>query len=660
MKRVKRREVFRKKIKNILTRLLTNRLDVTKYVSFVLVTIVCIIIVFGSYELARGIVISAEVKVAKNLKQSVENYLRYKLMLVEVQANSFANNEQIVKLYSHYNSLDDFEKYSIDTAVQQYLNSISDTSRIISFIVCIPVNPKITPQLRGQSPYSTNNLLSSRDVVELLKKEGWNYIPQSIEFRLGASKEDTGNAISYVKFIKNGGQKSGVVIFGVAHDVLNELLSESFQNSKEKFAIKNMSGVLIYENGKVKGSELGKIGDGSYKLIDNKLFFVDKFSHLPLEIIVERNISFKGNFMILFIAFLVVLFISWFVLSRLINSVKRELKLVGDFLIEEKLSISSRNLILEEFFNSAQMLIATKREMIEKDKEIANKLNSIIEKSLKNVNLMFYQVQEIEKELKGIEGIWSKFKELFLSIFENISKMKMGNERFEKKFNESIEKSYIEIQGLEKSISLYSKGMASVEENKKIILEKFDKITNQMGKIREIAGFKDESLKYIEELDIISLNVMIKTAKDETNKVLNTISQQLIFMTRYLKNSLLQVDKKVKELLELHMKINVDREFSIPKIQVDLEQYFGEIDVVLQEIIRSVKLLHESVNDQKYITDDIFKNYNLAFDKINEISDCFYSIYNHIRLLKEIIGVLKESFINIKDVIADIYKYWSD
>lgn len=256
-----------KKIKAFLTQLFANRLDTTKYISLVLIATIGIIIVFGSYELACEIAISAEVKAAKNLKQSIEEYLRYKLMLVEVQANSFANNKQIVKLYSQYDSLDDFEKYSIDNAIQQYLNSISDTSRIISFIVCIPTNPNITPQLRGQSPYTTNGLASSRDVVNLLKKEGWGYISKNVELKLGASEEDTGNSISYIKFITNNGEKNGVIIFGITYDILNEILSENYQNFEDRFLIRSIKGDSIYESGKLKQINLEKISGNICKVI---------------------------------------------------------------------------------------------------------------------------------------------------------------------------------------------------------------------------------------------------------------------------------------------------------------------------------------------------------------------------------------------------------
>ncbi len=494
-----------KKIKAFLTQLFANRLDTTKYISLVLIATIGIIIVFGSYELAREIAISAEVKAAKNLKQSIEEYLRYKLMLVEVQANSFANNKQIVKLYSQYDSLDDFEKYSIDNAIQQYLNSISDTSRIISFIVCIPTNPNITPQLRGQSPYTTNGLASSRDVVNLLKKEGWGYIPKNVELKLGASEEDTGNSISYIKFITNNGEKNGVIIFGITYDILNEILSENYQNFEDRFLIRSIKGDSIYESGKLKQINLEKISGNICKVIGKKLIYKEKFSYLPLEIVIERDVNFKSRIFIPLIVLIAVLLLSWFVLSTLIGNVKKELKLIGEFLVKEELPATNKNLILQEFFDSAQALVASKQEMIRKDREITQKFNSFVETSLKNINLMLRRVREIEKELKGIEGIWSRFKELFLSIFENINKMKIGNEKFENKFNESIGKSRTEIQVLKESLDLYSKGMESVETNKKMVFEKLNRITEQMGRLKELINFKNESLKYVEEIDIISL-----------------------------------------------------------------------------------------------------------------------------------------------------------
>ncbi|WAM31969.1 hypothetical protein [Caldicellulosiruptor naganoensis] len=648
------------KIKAFLKQLFADRLDTTKYISFILIATIGMIIVFGSYALAREIAISAEVKAAKNLKQSIEEYLRYKLMLVEVQANSFANNKQIIKLYSQYNLLDDFEKYSIDNAIQQYLNSISDTSRIISFIVCIPTNPNITPQLRGQSPYTTNGLASSRDVVNLLKKEGWGYIPKDIELKLGASEEDTGDSISYTKFITDNRKKSGVIIFGVTHEILSEILSEHYQNSKERFVIRNTKGDSIYESGKLKPADLEKISGNIYKMVGNKLLYKEKFSYLPLEIVVERDVSFKSKVFIPFMILIAVLFLSWLVLSTLISNVKRELKLIGDFLVKEELPANNKGLILQEFFESAQELIASKQEMIRKHREITEKFNSFVETSLKNIDSMLCRVREIETELKGIEGIWSRFKELFLSIFENINKMKISNEKFENKFNESIGKSRTEIQILKESLDLYSKGMENVETNRKMVFEKLSRITEQMEKLKELIKFKDESLKYVEELDIISLNVMIKTAKDETNKVLNAISQQLISQTRHLKNNLLRIDERTQALLEVYTKASSNGELDLTEMQISTKKYFDEIDVIAQEIVESMRLLQEKINSQKDITDRIFNNYNLAFDKISEISDYFYSVYNHIKILRGLIETLKDHFTNIKDMIANIQKYWSD
>jgi methyl-accepting chemotaxis protein len=224
-----------------------------------------------------------------------------------------------------------------------------------------------------------------------------------------------------------------------------------------------------------------------------------------LEIVIERNVNFENKIFIPVIVLLIALLLSWFVLSTLISNVKKELKLIGDFLVKEELPTNNKNLILQEFFDSAQALVASKQEMIRNDREITQKFNSFVETSLKNINLMLRRVREIEKELKGIEGIWSRFKELFLSIFENINKMKMSNEKFENKFNESIDKSRTEIQVLKESLDLYSKGMESVETNKKMVFEKLNRITEQMGRLKELINFKNESLKYVEEIDIISL-----------------------------------------------------------------------------------------------------------------------------------------------------------
>lgn len=224
-----------------------------------------------------------------------------------------------------------------------------------------------------------------------------------------------------------------------------------------------------------------------------------------MEIVIERNVNFENKIFIPVIVLLIALLLSWFVLSTLISNVKKELKLIGDFLVKEELPTNNKNLILQEFFDSAQALVASKQEMIRNDREITQKFNSFVETSLKNINLMLRRVREIEKELKGIEGIWSRFKELFLSIFENINKMKMSNEKFENKFNESIDKSRTEIQVLKESLDLYSKGMESVETNKKMVFEKLNRITEQMGRLKELINFKNESLKYVEEIDIISL-----------------------------------------------------------------------------------------------------------------------------------------------------------
>lgn len=542
------------KTSEFIKKYLRNKLNFAKVVSFSLIVLLAFLIIFSTYYLAKSIAISAELKSAKNVSYLIAQFLKYKLNLIEVQADSFASNPQVVKLVTQYDGLDDYEKYAIDNAIQQYLNAISDTAKVISFILYIPKHPNITPQLRGQSPYNVNDIGQNRSLISQLKEEGWRIFPINLEIKFGADKDTVNQSICYFKWIGDKNKKEGIVIFGVNFELLNELLDEAYGSSADEFMLVSY-GKVVYSKTKISLDAVKYIGLDKFVVKDKKLIYHYKVANFPLEIYVAKQIDFKSLAYIPFMIFLFMLLLAWRIFSMIMKNIKKELMAIDTYM--NTMQPTNDIKLLYEFYNSAQELIETKEEILSMNLDITKKFSIYLENALKSVNIMIDEIRGIENNLKSIEGIWHKMKELFLSISDNINKIIVSEDKFSIYFIESNQKIQEEAQKLKDVIGSYKHRMEDIVNKKMVALTKIDRISLQLEKIKELESFNRQNVNSVEQLDIISINSIIKTAKEESNRTLNMISQQLINQTKLLKSDLLNITKIIQDIKKhaFHAKI---------------------------------------------------------------------------------------------------------
>lgn len=649
---------FFKNISEKLKEYMKNKLNFAKVISFLLIILLASLILFSTYSVAKNIAISAELKSTKNIVASVNKYLEYKLNLVEVQADSFANNPQVVKLVTQYDSLDDYEKYVIDNAIQQYLNAISDTAKVISFILYIPKNPNITPQLRGQSPYNVNDIGQNRNLISQLKEERWEILPFDLEIKFGADKDTVNQSICYFKWIGDKNKKEGIVIFGVSFELLNELLDEAYGNSADEFMLVS-NGKVVYSKTKISLNAVKHIGLDEFIVKDKKLIYHYRVANLPLEIYVAKQVDLKGLTYIPFIIFLFMTLLAWGILSMIMKNIKKELTAIETYM--NTLQLTNEIKLLNEFYNSAQELIETKEEISRMNVDITKKFSVYLENALKSVNIMIEEIRGIEDNLGGIEGIWYKMKELFLSISDNINKIMATEDKFSKRFIEDNQKIQEEAQKLRDIISNYKHKIEDIINKKKVASTKIDRISTQLEKLKELENFNRQNINSVEQLDIISLNSIIKTAKEESNRTLNMISQQLIYQTKLLKSDLVNITKIIQNIIKSTPSIskynnimnNIDS-------YTNYDMHFDEIKRVLHEMSENVIEVNDKTKQQKDVLRKMIDNYNIAFDEITNMKDYFYELTSSLRAYRTSVDGLKNQLEEIMEIITKLKKHWSE
>lgn len=649
---------FFKNMSEKLKEYMKNKLNFAKVISFLLIILLASLILFFTYYVAKNIAISAELKSAKNIVASVNKYLEYKLNLVEVQADSFASNPQVVKLVTQYDSLDDYEKYIIDNAIQQYLNAISDTAKVISFILYISKHPNITPQLRGQSPYNINDIGQNRNLISQLKEEGWGNLPSDLEIKFGADKDTVNQSICYFKWIGNKNEKEGIVIFGVSFELLNELLDEAYGSSADEFLLVS-NGKVVYSKTKISLNAVKHIGLDEFIVKDKKLIYHYRAANFPLDIYVAKQVEFKGLTYIPFIIFLFMILLAWRILSIIMKNIKKELTAIETYM--NTLQPTNEIKLLNEFYNSAQELIKTKEEISRMNVDITKKFSVYLENALKSVNIMIEEIRGIEDNLGSIEGIWYKMKELFLSISDNINKIIVTEDKFSKRFIEDNQKIQEEAQKLRDIISDYKHKIEDIINKKKVALTKIDRISTQLEKLKELENFNRQNINSVEQLDMISLNSIVKTAKEESNRTLNMISQQLIYQTKLLKSDLVNITKIIQNIMKSTPSIS---KYNSVTNNIDsytnYDMHFNEIKRILHEMSENVVEVNDKTEQQKDVLRKMIDNYNIAFDEITNMKDYFYELTSSLRAYRTSVDGLKNQLEEIMEIITKLKKHWSE
>ncbi|WPX09386.1 hypothetical protein [Anaerocellum danielii] len=649
---------FVMKTSEFIKKYLRNKLNFAKVVSFSLIVLLAFLIIFSTYYLAKSIAISAELKSAKNVSYLIAQFLKYKLNLIEVQADSFASNPQVVKLVTQYDGLDDYEKYAIDNAIQQYLNAISDTAKVISFILYIPKHPNITPQLRGQSPYNVNDIGQNRSLISQLKEEGWRIFPINLEIKFGADKDTVNQSICYFKWIGDKNKKEGIVIFGVNFELLNELLDEAYGSSADEFMLVSY-GKVVYSKTKISLDAVKYIGLDKFVVKDKKLIYHYKVANFPLEIYVAKQIDFKSLAYIPFMIFLFMLLLAWRIFSMIMKNIKKELMAIDTYM--NTMQPTNDIKLLYEFYNSAQELIETKEEILSMNLDITKKFSIYLENALKSVNIMIDEIRGIENNLKSIEGIWHKMKELFLSISDNINKIIVSEDKFSIYFIESNQKIQEEAQKLKDVIGSYKHRMEDIVNKKMVALTKIDRISLQLEKIKELESFNRQNVNSVEQLDIISINSIIKTAKEESNRTLNMISQQLINQTKLLKSDLLNITKIIQDIKKSTPSMpKYNNAINNTDLYINYDMHFDEIKRILREMSENVIEVNDKTKQQKDVLRKMIDNYNIAFDEITNMKDYFYELTSSLRAYRTSVEGLKNQLEEIMDIITKIKKYWSE
>jgi methyl-accepting chemotaxis protein len=635
-----------------------NKLNFIKIISFFLTALLAFMILITTYYVAKNIAISAELKSAKNLVSSVNKYLEYKLNLIEVQADSFASNPQVVKLVTQYDSLDDYEKYAIDNAIQQYLNAISDTARVISFILYIPRHPNITPQLRGQSPYNVNDIGQNRNLISQLKEEGWGILPSNLEIKFGADKDTVNQSICYFKWIGDKNKKEGIVVFGVNYELLNELLDEAYGSSTDEFMLVSDEKV-VYSKTRISLNTVKHIGLDEFIVKDKKLIYHYRAANFPLDIYVAKQVGLKGLTYIPFIIFLFVTLLAWIILSMIMKNIKKELTAIETYM--NTLQPTNEIKLLNEFYNSAQELIETKEEISRMNVDITKKFSVYLENELKSVNIMIEEIRGIEDNMGSIEGIWYKMRELFLSISDNINKIMITEDKFSKRFIEDNQKIQEEAQKLGDIIGDYKHKIEDIVNKKRVVSTKIDRISSQLERIKELENFNRQNINSVEQLDIISLNSIIKTTKEESNRTLNMISQQLIYQTKLLKSDLVNITKIIQNIIESTPSISkYNNVMNNINSYTNYDIYFDEIKRILCEMSENVIEVNDKTKQQKDLLRSMIDNYNIAFDEVTNMKDYFYELTNSLRAYRISVDGLKNQLEEIMEIITKLKKHWSE
>ncbi|ADQ04069.1 hypothetical protein Calow_0486 [Caldicellulosiruptor owensensis OL] len=440
--------------------------------------------------------------------------------------------------------------------------------------------------------------------------------------------------------------------------MLNELLDEAYGSSADEFLLVSNEKV-VYSKTKISLNAVKHIGLDEFIVKDKKLIYRYRVANFPLDIYVAKQVEFKGLTYIPFIIFLFITLLAWRILSMIIKNIKKELTAIETYM--NTLQPTNEIKLLNEFYNSAQELIETKEEISRMNVDITKKFSVYLENALKSVNIMIEEIRGIEGNLGSIDGIWYKMKELFLSISDNINKIMVTEDKFSKRFIEDNQKIQEEAEKLRDIISDYKHKIEDIINKKKMALTKIDRISTQLEKLKELENFNRQNINSVEQLDIISLNSIIKTAKEESNRTLNMISQQLIYQTKLLKSDLVNITKIIQNIIKSTPSISkYNNIMNNIDLYTNYDMHFDEIKRVLHEMSENVIEVNDKTKQQKDVLRKMIDNYNIAFDEITNMKDYFYELTSSLRAYRTSVDGLKNQLEEIMEIITKLRKHWSE
>ncbi|APH16466.1 chromosome segregation protein SMC [Clostridium sporogenes] len=297
---------------------------------------------------------------------------------------------------------------------------------------------------------------------------------------------------------------------------------------------------------------------------------------------------------------------------------------------DKKLSNTEQNLIrIKDILNTYEERIEPLKEESEKAKKF---LNLSEELKHKEVNIMIYSIDKIEKDLENINNN-------MLSLSENIDNLKNEKSQYKEiilKFNEKLEL-LDKNNGKNKEEYYYNKDKNKDIENENILLK--EKIKNLKDNIK----VKENTLKTNEE----RLQNYLKE-KEDLEKKLNKLKEEEIYLREEIDKKEDNINNFNKELKEKEDKLKMLKSEEI-EILSNTANLTNEISVMENEIVNLKNKLDNIKNSCDSYISSININIKTKEDiekEIKNIKENILSLENNLKENSKNIGSLKISLNN--------------
>ncbi|MEZ0537130.1 hypothetical protein ACAG39_07730 [Caldicellulosiruptoraceae bacterium PP1] len=624
-----------------------------KLIIIALLSIIALILTTGSIVLSNNIVTNSQINAARNVKNSLSKELEYYFALIPIQADSFTNSNNIKNFFINYNILDDFDKYSIENSIQTYINSIAETSKIITSLAYIPQNKNITVQTRGLCPYNNDIIKEKRDIVDKIETDGWGIMPIGIEKELDVPKEQLGTNLSYFKKIKDKTKNGNdtLLIINISYDKIAEYLNNKNNNKNIALVFNNK---IIYKGEKIKDIKQKLISNSeSYRYEGNKFIYTSMLTNLPISLYFETNIVSNKIQYIPFIFSLIILIILYKFIDKLINNILGEINLINKHICNEEIN-KNKIVYLNDMLSSADSLSKIKEETESKNKEITLSIKEAINNTQLAVNNIMQSIQQIQNNLRDSLSQWLSFRRSYFALDTNINYLNEMKYQFNKNINNNNQRIIDDMIKTKDETQNILEKLEDIQHRQKFINKQYLYLNESLNGIKDLKKIRSDIFPTIEQLDLISINTIIKTAKDESNTTLNIISYSIVENTKIIKQNIeainLTIDKLIENIKddtsenynEEKENIYYDYNSSISAIQLKSKM----VDTLSNQVGEICSSITNIYRDNAHVIDEVIQKQNLLI----QLNEDYKKLLANMQITAE----------QMLDKLNYIEKYWSE